>query len=388
VNIRICAKNYPSPARPHQGTFLYALVQELASLGASVSVTSPQPLSMGRTRLRPATYGPEVAPVDRPRFVSCSVGKVGPLRLGRLTSRSFRASADRSVRASGEVPDLFYGHFLFMGGDAAVELGRRYGRPSVIALGESDITRYEDWLGLDRVTAVVHGAAGVLCVSPTLRDYCISVLGVPTPRLLLAPNGVDCRRFAPHPRRLVRERLGFPLDRPIISFVGHFNDRKGPDRVLKAAELSRHAPLTIFLGHGTVRPSGPGVLHVGAVPHSTVALYLSASDLFVLPTLAEGSCNSILEALACGIPVVSSDIASVREDIGAHPPVFLCDPLDVDALTAQIDAVLDLDRASAVELGISARLIAEARDLRLRAVRIHDWLGGFCESGVVSPCSS
>lgn len=388
MNIGVCAKNYPSPARPHQGTFVHALVQELAALGARVSVTSPQPVSVGNMCRRRAAYGPEAARVDRPPFVSFSVRRVGPVRLGRLTSRSFRASANRSVRALGAVPDLFYGHFLFMGGDGAVDLGRRYGRPAVVALGESDITRYEDWLGIDRVTEIVREASGVLCVSPTLRDYCITVLRVPPSRLFLAPNGVDCRRFEPHPRHLARERLGLTVDRPIIAFVGHFSDRKGPDRVLRAAEQSQHQPMTIFLGDGALRPSGPSVLHAGTVPHSAVPLYLSASDLFVLPTLAEGSCNAILEALACGVPVVSSDIASVREDIGDQPPVFLCDPRDVDGLTAQIDAVLNLDRAAAVELGVSARLAAEARDLRLRAARIYDWLGEVRESCVTAPCSS
>lgn len=388
MNIGVCAKNYPSPSRPHQGTFLHGLVQELAALGAAMTVTSPQPLSMGRGPRTSAVYGPEAARVDRPRFVSCSVRRVGPIRLGRLTSKSFRATAGRSVKASGMVPDLFYGHFLFMGGDAAVDLGRRYDRPSVIALGESDISRYEEWLGLDHIAEVVHGASGVLCVSPTLRDYCTGVLNVPPSRMFLAPNGVDCRRFAPQPRRLARERLGLPVDRPIISFVGHFNDRKGPDRVLRAAEHSRHEPMVILLGDGAVRPTGPRVLFAGTVPHSAVPLYLSASDLFVLPTLAEGSCNSILEALACSVPVVSSDIASIREDVGEQPPIFLCDPRDVDALTSRIDAVLDLDRAVANELGALARQTAEARDLRLRAARILDWLEGVCESAMVRPCSS
>jgi teichuronic acid biosynthesis glycosyltransferase TuaC len=191
----------------------------------------------------------------------------------------------------------------------------------------------------------------------------------------LAPNGVDCRRFAPKPQRRAREQLGLPVDRPIIAFVGHFSGRKGPDRVLRAVERSRHEPGAIFLGDGKVRPSGPSVMHAGPVPHSEVSLYLSASDLFVLPTLAEGSCNSILEALACGLPVVSSDIAAVREDVGDQPPVFLCDPRDVDQLAARIDAVLDLDRATRTDLGRSARLTAEARDLRGRAAGVLDWLG-------------
>jgi teichuronic acid biosynthesis glycosyltransferase TuaC len=373
MKIGVIARNYPAPARPSQGTFLYGLVQEFVALGAEVAVTSPQAVSVRPARgpVVRSGYGPESAHVERPPFVSCSVRRIGPLRLGRLTSRSFRRSARRGVPA---VPDVFYGHFLFLGGDAAVDLGRRHGIPAVIALGESDITRYEDWLGLGYVSRVAAGAAGIVCVSPTLQEYCATVLRVPPERLLLAPNAVDSGKFLPPPREAARDRLGWPVDRPIVAFVGHFNDRKGPDRVLEAMRISRHEPLGIFLGSGPLRPVGPGVLHAGPVPHADVPLYLGASDVFVLPTLAEGSCNSILEALACGLPVISSDIPAIRDDVGDRPPVFLVDPRDVHELAARIDAVIDLESDSSAALRASARRMAEARDLRARAGLILDWL--------------
>lgn len=55
-------------------------------------------------------------------------------------------------------------------------------------------------------------------------------------------------------------------------------------------------------------PDIKNMLHCGTVPHEKVYMYLNASDVFVLPTLAEGLCNAILEALACGVPVISSDL--------------------------------------------------------------------------------
>ena len=55
-------------------------------------------------------------------------------------------------------------------------------------------------------------------------------------------------------------------------------------------------------------PDIKNMFHCGTVPHEKVYMYLNASDVFVLPTLAEGLCNAILEALACGVPVISSDL--------------------------------------------------------------------------------
>jgi glycosyltransferase involved in cell wall biosynthesis len=103
-------------------------------------------------------------------------------------------------------------------------------------------------------------------------------------------------------------------------------------------------------------------------------MFLNASDVFILPTLAEGSCNAILEALACGIPVVSSDIPAIRDDFGREPPMFLADPRDSGALATQLDRILELPVEARASLRSSARKCAEARALTHRAASILDWL--------------
>jgi glycosyltransferase involved in cell wall biosynthesis len=109
------------------------------------------------------------------------------------------------------------------------------------------------------------------------------------------------------------------------------------------------------------------------VPHEQLPQWLVAADLFVLPTLAEGCPNAVVEAMACGLPIVSSDIAALRETVGEGNGI-LVDPLDVSALSRAIATVLSdagqRAQMSAAALARGTRLSAAAR-----AERILDWMG-------------
>jgi glycosyltransferase involved in cell wall biosynthesis len=123
-----------------------------------------------------------------------------------------------------------------------------------------------------------------------------------------------------------------------------------------------------FLGRGPQRPEGPQVLHAGAVPHEDVPLWLSAADLFVLPTLDEGCANALLEALACGLPVVSSDRPFNRAVVD-ESMARLVEPTDPAALGAAIAELVD---QPALRATLGAAALAHAAGFRLerRAGRI------------------
>ncbi|MCH7564039.1 MAG: glycosyltransferase, partial [Gemmatimonadetes bacterium] len=121
--------------------------------------------------------------------------------------------------------------------------------------------------------------------------------------------------FYPRPRAEMRRKLGLPMDRPIVAFTGHFHERKGPPRLLGAIR-TRPEIGAVFLGSGPMTPKGAQVLFSGAVPHQEVPDWLGAADIFVLPTLAEGNCNAIMEAMACGLPVVASDSGEMPKVVG------------------------------------------------------------------------
>jgi glycosyltransferase involved in cell wall biosynthesis len=203
-----------------------------------------------------------------------------------------------------------------------------------------------------------------------LEAQLVERYGVPKERITVLPNGVDERRFRPQGRAESRRRLGLPAERPILAFVGHWSERKGPLRVMEAIR-ARPDVGAVFLGRGLQRPSGPQVLYAGPVPHEDVPVWLSAADLFVLPTLDEGCSNALLEALACGLPVVTSDRPFNRAVVD-ESMALLVEPSDPAALGAAIAALVDRPalRASlgAAALAHAARFSLERRAGRIRAL--------------------
>ena len=126
----------------------------------------------------------------------------------------------------------------------------------------------------------------------------------------------------------------------------------------------------MFLGYGPQVPTGPQVLFQGSVRHEEVATWLSAADLFVLPTLDEGCSNAVLEALSCGVPVVSSDLP-FNHGILNEEVAVLVDPLDIEALREAIASLIDdpprRERMSQAATSYSASFRLTDRARRIRA---------------------
>lgn len=125
-------------------------------------------------------------------------------------------------------------------------------------------------------------------------------------------------------------------------FVGSFIHRKGPRRVLEACALLPEPPKMVFVGSGSQRPEGEGVLYAGHVEHSMLPWYLFAADVFVLPTLSEGMPNAIIEAMACGVPIVTSAIPPNLFLLGEHYPLF-ANPVDIAEISQKIQSAYGFD---------------------------------------------
>lgn len=328
---------------------------------------SPQPWWKGRPHLavEPGThsYGTEQARVLRPRYVHMPNRiRLGRNSLGRLNAQTYADAVRRVLPLVAQPPHVVYAHFLYKPGPAALDAARNFGVPSVVAIGESDPAKHESVYTRSRVRDTIHSFSGILCVSEVNRRYCAEVLGVPEARISVVPNAVDTSLFFPRDKMKMREKYGLPRQGSIVAFTGHFIERKGPLRVLEALERLPEGVRGLFLGSGPLRPSGDRVLFAGSVPHDQVAELLSASDVFALPTLHEGSCNALAEAAACGIPIVSSDIEAVREQLGTGNAT-LVDPRSIDDLANAISELLMMQRHPRA----ASRSNAMVFDLRRRA---------------------
>jgi glycosyltransferase involved in cell wall biosynthesis len=141
----------------------------------------------------------------------------------------------------------------------------------------------------------------------------------------VVPNGVDTKKFKPAGKAHARNLLNLPQDKNIVLFVGALRKIKGVDYLIEAAKNFVNTNTDLFMvgRDDGLRKSLEKRAHelkiadcirfTGPVNHGDIPLWISASDILVLPSLSEGRPNVVLEALACEVPVVATDVGGVPE---------------------------------------------------------------------------
>jgi glycosyltransferase involved in cell wall biosynthesis len=188
---------------------------------------------------------------------------------------------------------------------------------------------------------------------------------------------VDGAVFSPAPpeeQTVLRAASGLPTDKVLFAFVGRLTRQKRPDVLLEAwsrcATSRMHlvvvgdGPLRGELERQSSRPaSRKDVTFTGAV--SNVPAFLRAMDVAVIPSEAEGMSNAMLEAMACGLPVVATDVGGVREVLGSDGKSGVVVPVGSSAALAEAMAGVAASAGLRKEFGAAARALIEERyDIR------------------------
>lgn len=366
---------FPTPWIPEQGAFLRNIADVMCDEGLDIQVVAPVTLARQmRERSRP---GARPVPLEvpytivRPRFVELPQRLVGVSPLTRQANeRLLRHAVERGLAACPHPVSVVYGHF-WVGAYAAQRWCQARGIPYFVELQESGIRGFLDPRGNPRELRVLLDAKGIVTVSRDNERF-LEELGIATStRVRYLPNGFDRRRFRPMDRAEARHALGLPAQGAIAVFVGGFIDRKGPLRVLQALEQLGGVQ-GVFLGRGPQWPHGRSVLHAGPVLNSELPTWLSAADVFVLPSLAEGLANVTVEAMGCGLPLVVSDRPFNRDFLTEQEAVFV-DPESVSSIANGIAAVIQSDDRWKA---LGAAALARSADFTLqeRVRRIHDFV--------------
>lgn len=370
MNICIVTGRYPYQDNM-EFVFVKKLVDEWAKMGHHCVVVTSFSLSVylrGRQQYRPYHYsyyvdGGNSVDVYCPRTWTIGM-KVGEVSFDWwLSTRVFNR-----LMAKLSVPfDAIYCHF-FDNSLRAFSFASRKNIPFFVATGESEIVKlYKPSLSFTWDN-YKEKTTGVIAVSSKNKNEGESMGYLDSAKCEVFPNGTDLNVFKPLKQTHCRDTLKLPADKFIICCVGYLCKRKGQDRVLAAIrKLNNPNIKAVFLGKGFTNQAdfnldGEEVLYVGTAENSQLPIYLGASDVFCLPTQHEGCCNAVIEAMACGKAIISSDRA-FNHDVLNKDNSILVDPDNIDEIAEAISKLYN-DRQFCND--ISDRVLNDAQALGIK----------------------
>lgn len=359
MRVLLLSTVFPNPSQPEFGVFVRERARRLAA-HCQIEVIAPVPwfpfnhAIRGTAALAPPHERDADFEVHHPRVLSIPL--VGKSLDGFFYFASILSEVRRLRR---RFPfDVIDAHFAYPDGVAAVLLGKALGCPVVLTLRGNEVETIGFALRRWQIRRALLRAR-LITVSESLRDLA-ATLGVPPQRVRVIPNGVDGRRFHRGDKQAARSALGLPLDRPILVSIGALVARKGHERIIDLVpELRRRYPGLLYVTIGgpggsdsrlhaieqRVRSEGlEAAVHIaGAQPHDKIPLWLAAADVFCLATSREGCPNSVIEALACGTPVVVTSVGGVPEIVRDGDDGFLVPYFDGAAFARALAAALERD---------------------------------------------
>lgn len=340
MNICVISHSYPT-TKTIDFVFVDQLCREFANQGNSITVIAPQSITKCLYRGVPFSKRKSIIVTDKGAHIDLyrpywiSLGNI----FVNLFGKSFPKAIDRVLRSCKQHFDVIYCHFWAQA-IAALPYAKENNIPLIAVAGEGKLDTHK-FLTPEQIAEVRNYVSGCVCVATKSKNESIAAGFATEDMCQVFPNAINPNLFYQRDKYEMREKLGFAIDDFIVAFVGQWNSRKGVKR-LSDALTSLHNPniKAFFLGKGAEAPTYNHVIYQGTVNHDLLPEYLSAADIFVLPTNNEGCSNAVIEAMSCGLPIVSSDM-EFNWDVLNNSNSILVDPYDIDAIASAVLRLYD-----------------------------------------------
>lgn len=346
---------FPNAIRPNHGIFVETRLRYLlASKQVESRVVAPVPWFPLKSAMfgeyaiaakvpdKEMRHGIEVI---HPRYLHFP--KVGMNLAPHLLASCVKPVIGRMIDEGYDF-DLLDAHYFYPDGVAAVKLAKYFNKPVVITARGTDINLIPKYRRpRENILWAAEHADGMITVCNALKTAMVD-LGVPAERITPLRNGVDLKRFEPMDRAQARAELG--ISGFTLISVGVLDPRKAHDLTIKA--LTRLPDVKLLIaGIGPERKKLEAlavelgvqdrVTFLGAVPQMELKRYFNAADIMVLASSREGWANVLLESMACGTPVVASNVWGTPEVVAAPEAGVLMEDRTPEKLA---DAVIQLRR--------------------------------------------
>ena len=348
VKVLLFSTLYPSSVRPIHGIFVETRLRELLKTGAvQAKVVAPVPWfpfkgarfgAYAKFAATPQLEQHNGVEVHHPRyFLPPKVGmNIAPytLALGALPTL-------RRLQRSGFDFDLIDAHYYYPDGVAAALLSKWLGKPFVVTARGSDLNLISQYPRPRKLMLqAADQAASSIGVCQALMDK-LAELGADRSKLNVLRNGVDLVRFVPEDRKAARERLGLPKDGRYLLMVANLVELKGHHIAIEALAqlpdvsllIAGTGPEQAALKALASRTGVAGRVHwAGLVPQDELKWWYSAADALALCSSREGWPNVLLEAMACGTPVLSTNVSGTPDMVNSPVAGELMESRNAQAL--------------------------------------------------------
>lgn len=348
---------YPSAVQAQHGLFVEQRLRHLVDFGGTEVLTARVVAPVPWFPLTYSVFGryAEYAKISRtehrhgigiehPRYPV--IPKLGMSVAPLLLSTAVRPTL-RRIAESGCDFDLIDAHYFYPDGVAAVMLGRSLGKPVVVTARGSDLNHLARHLVPRRyIRWAARNASAVVTVCASLKDKLVA-LGVDGGQITVLRNGVDLELFRPLERQRVRAELG--ISSTLLVSVGRLTKLKGNEITIRALRDLPGVRL-LLVGAGEEEAAlrslaqrigvGHRVKFAGPVSQDRLPCYYSAADILILASSSEGWPNVLLEAIACGTPVVATRVGGTPEIVSSAAAGLLAGERSPAGLAAAIRRLL------------------------------------------------
>ena len=279
---------------------------------------------------------------------------------GMMFKRNAKKELEKLVKK--EDIDIIHGHYLFPAGAAAVEVGNKYNIKTYVTAHGSDMFELYKNQSFMRpiIKKTLKNADGIFAVSNALKHELIAteVVGI-ADKTKISWNSVDINKFSSKPNDSFKREHNL-TDKPIVLFVGNLIKRKNVESLIEAKKLSNADYYLVIVGDGPlfkdlnkkVRDENiEDVIFTGS--RSDVENIIPSCDVLVLPSFSESFGLVLIEALACGKPVIGSNVGGISEIINRDVGL-LVNPNDAKSISNAIDKVIKDDNLRTI-LSMNAR---------------------------------
>lgn len=370
MKICVISPNFPSE---HSISFMFLdqICREFADLGHEVTVITRQSLTNHVLRHTPLAAEYSEITTDKGNTIKVYRKSIFTFGNSIWSTKAMNRMVYQTLKKLNIQPDIIYGHF-WESAYAGYKFAKEQNIPLIAVAGEDYITLH-NYIGPKNTKALRNYVSGAICVSSKSKEESINAGFATESQCIVIPNAINPNLFHKLNKDELRKKHNIAKDDFVVAFVGQFTERKGILRIAEALNrIGDDKIKAFFIGSGPQQPEYKGTIVSGRIDHDLLPEYLNCADVFVLPTQSEGCCNAMIEAMACGLPVISSD-RSFNWDVLNNENAILIDPDNIEEITISIKKIYeDVD----LRERLSSNALTTASELTLpkRATKIINYI--------------